>query len=142
MVAPDRAAALADFLDRAMERRFVWGGQGPDCILNLCDWIEEQRGRDPGEPYRRRYRTAIGARRVIIKAGGLIPLLNRAFRAVGVVRVPVADRQCGDVGVVNGLGRDGPAQWGAIYTGRRWASLLADGGLLVGKADAVAVWRV
>lgn len=120
-----------------MRRPFVWGSL--DCILLLADWSVELIGRDPAAPYRGRYRTALGASRIIAKAGGLVDLVAREFEPLGWRKTDKPSSGC--IGVVEGMTADGPSLAGAICSGAQWACL-SERGLLIAPFEPRQVWRV
>ncbi|WKE64329.1 hypothetical protein PVT67_11625 [Gallaecimonas kandeliae] len=58
---------LHDFIQQRRLARFVWGQA--DCCLLAADWVQSQTGTDFAAAFRGRYRTALGAKRVLAKAG-------------------------------------------------------------------------
>jgi uncharacterized protein DUF6950 len=131
-------ADLPAFLERTAARPFSWGDH--DCLLLLCDWIALKHGADAGARWRGTYHTRLGANRILKRWGGAVMLLDQAFGPLGLRRTE--EPQAGDVGVVRGMGAKAPADFGAIFTGARWAGLALGGGLLAGKAEPIAAWRV
>lgn len=63
----DRATALQAFLASRRDMRFAW--EKNDCCMFAADWIRALTGRDPAEGFRGRYRTEIGAWRVLRSEG-------------------------------------------------------------------------
>ncbi|MDV2503075.1 MAG: hypothetical protein RX318_03900 [bacterium] len=57
---PDWIARLDVFLALSDSRPFEWGAN--DCALFACSAIDAMTGRDPGEHFRARYKTARGAK--------------------------------------------------------------------------------
>lgn len=127
--------ALGAFLEEAARKPFAWGRH--DCMLLIADWVRLQTERDPAAPWRGRYRTALGAKRIINRAGGELALLES-----GLDLERTTDPLGGDVGLVRGLTPKGEALCGAIRLGSRWACLWQGRGVLVGPADCLAAWRV
>lgn len=125
---------LADYLARAARMPFAWGRH--DCCLWVADWLVARGRPDPAAAWRGRYRTPLGAARVLTRLGGVIG----AAHALGLE--PTDRAICGDVGVVAVIGLDGRrAEAGAICTGRRWATLTA-AGLLIAETTPRAAWRI
>lgn len=101
--------------------------------MTLANWVRARTGIDPAHELRGRYRTKIGWMRIVKRAGGLLPLVERLALTVGMHRVdtPVA----GAVGVVETA--LGPV--GAIRTAKGWAMKVGDG-IAIGPARALAAW--
>lgn len=131
----DPAALLAPFLYRAWRTPFAWGRF--DCILLLADWSAAIGAEDPAAAYRGRYKTELGAARIIRRAGGLAPLIDREF--VRWTRAAVA--RAGDVGLVEAQTPNGLSLVGGLCLGDRWA-VLARSGLTVAGFRPAAVWSV
>jgi hypothetical protein len=99
----------------------------------VAEWVREQVGQDPAEPWRGRYSTERGALRRLRKAGGMIALVDTGLNAVGMTRTATPGR--GDVAVVCGA----EGETGAIITGEFSASL-GQRGLFFRKAPIVGAW--
>lgn len=131
---------LSAFLDEAAGWSHAWGEH--DSMLLIADWMVRATGRDPAAAWRGRYRTALGARRIIKREGGKTALLQAAFDAAGCARrIHPGEARAGDVGLVEVLtacGKIEPA--GAICGGALW---MVQGvrGLIAGPVEAVAAWR-
>lgn len=106
---------LATFLETVRHREFVWGEW--DCLLWLGAYVQVCRGVDPSEPWHGRYRTELGARQLVKKAGGMKTLVGGALAGIGVKRVEEASR--GDIALVGTPSGD----TGAILIDRRWVAL-------------------
>lgn len=127
------AWSLAAFLAESAKVPFQWGER--DCCLWLGDWIVFLGLPDPVAEFRGRYRTPLGAFRLLKKHGGVEGLVARQAERAGLERTE--NPKAGDVGVV----RYGVEVGGAICTGPRWA-LLSDKGVSSVKAEPLAVWSV
>lgn len=57
------------FIEEKRNVPFKWGEN--DCCLFCCDWVAIALGFDPGEQYRGRYSTALGAMRVLREIRGV-----------------------------------------------------------------------
>lgn len=88
---------LAAFL--ADEKPFVWGSR--DCCLFAADAVLCITGIDPAIDFRNRYTTAKGAARVLKKYGGLKGAVERITMDHGMMEVPVALAQRGDVVLID-----------------------------------------
>ena len=103
----------------------------------IADWMEGQRGGDPAKEWRGRYRTAIGAARIVRRHGGMTGLVDCAVGGIGMDRTVTARR--GDVAVVQTPEGD----MGAIVTGAGVATFGGAGiGLIVRPLPILAAWRV
>jgi len=130
-------AAVAEFLDDMSERGWEWGQR--DCLLWLGLWSERACGIDGGEPWRGRYRTALGCARLLKKSGGMAACIERGTKLCGMI--PVTDLRSGDIGIVRANTDKGVQEVGGIFTGERWA-VLTGKGVLTGPASPVAAWGV
>lgn len=86
---------LADFIEARRERAFEWGSH--DCCLFAADWVATVTGRDPADPFRQSYSTALGAHRLYSKAGGVANLVRDCLRDSGFVSVPRREANAGDL---------------------------------------------
>ena len=126
---------LAVYLREQARRPFDW--TGANCLLLPADWIVRLGLPDPAIAMRDLAGEA-EALALVAERGGVAALARAAMAGHRPVDVTNAVR--GDVGVVTVMAAEGPAEVGAICTGRRWA---ARGiyGLSFGPATPVAVWR-
>ena len=138
------ADPLSRFLNEAAARPFAWGEF--DCLLWLADWIETRRGVDPGAGFRGgRYSSMLGAARIVRDAGGMISLVDRQMRGVGLSTVNVGAR--GDIAVVSVGGVGGEHfghQAGAILLGGTAVLMCQEGLCMPRLADVpvLAAWKV
>lgn len=130
-------AAVAEFIDEMAERGWEWGQR--DCLLWLGLWSERVTGIDGGEPWRGRYRTALGCVRTLNKSGGMVACIERGTKLCGMI--PVMEYQSGDIGVVKAMTEKGVREVGAICTGKKWAILTASGVFIVRATPEIA-WGV
>lgn len=124
---------LRDFLRAAAERPFSWGEH--DCLMWLAEWVGQQRGFDPAANWRGRYRTAMGATRILRRRGGAVAHLDLCLAPFGVRRTREPRR--GDIAVV----RAPEGDTGGIVLGHGVATFGA-GSLFVRPLPVVAAWRV
>lgn len=82
---------LAAFLMRRRRLAFAWGRT--DCLMTAADWVAEMRGFDPAARWRGRYTTALGAARVLARAGyaSLEEALDAVLETVQPVRAQRGD---------------------------------------------------
>lgn len=121
----------------------VWAGTPApwgvdDCALALANIDIAVRGVDPAKPYRGRYRTEIGAKRVLGKSG-LLGAWGAAARRLGWRRLKtVARAQDGDRAVAVT-----PAGVSSVirYCGR-WIGRSNHGNLMVFDKNIVRAWSV
>jgi len=77
-------------LARFESAEFSWGEM--DCCLFVADVLKDIHGRDFAEPWRGTYSTEFGAKRIIIKHGGMEGLLSSVFGPMH----PAVDARDGD----------------------------------------------
>lgn len=121
----------------ATRRRFAWGSW--DCLLWLAEWVWDQRDVDAAAPWRGRYRTALGAQRIVRRAGGMQPLMTMGAEVAGLR--PTGSPQAGAVGLVTVAAANGPEPVGGLCVGPRWA-ILSRTGLVVAPLPVVCAWEV
>tara|TARA_R110002124_G_scaffold173690_4_gene341324 strand:- start:16800 stop:17240 length:441 start_codon:yes stop_codon:yes gene_type:complete len=144
MIGPDGGPpdGLARFLEVEAGGAFDWGGR--DCWLLPADWIRCRHGRDPAAAWRGRYRTALGAARLIRRGGGPVEFADASLAACGWIRSRRVRR--GQVGLIPAVihGPRGACAdlIGAIALGGGWwAARPIGAGLMLGPAVPVAAWR-
>lgn len=130
--------ALSLFLRRESRRAFNM--VTANCLLLPADWLVALGLADPAGPWRGTFFDEAGALALLAEHGGPVGLMGAAL-VKSPVR-PVAHAVRGDVGVVTVLGPSGSAQVGAVCTGARWACRSRDRGVWIGRAEALAAWRV
>lgn len=59
---------------------FEWGTH--DCCLFAADCVKEITGTDYAAVFRGRYKTETGAKRLLVKAGGLTAVLDKSFERI------------------------------------------------------------
>lgn len=124
---------LGRFLERMTSEPFVDGAT--DCILTVSDWIVINGHLDPAEPFRGRYRNALGRERIVRREGGLLALMQRGAERVSLQQT--ASPQPGDVGLVSMSG----VELAAICLGARWAA--KGPGVVVAEPEKIIrAWRV
>ncbi|MCR3909405.1 hypothetical protein NUK47_11520 [Aeromonas hydrophila] len=129
---PDWQIRIITTIQAASERPFCWGEN--DCCLFVADVCLAACDKDPAAEYRGRYRTEIGAKRVLAKTHGDIPAaLDAMFE-----RIPVAMAQRGDALVF-----DGPQGQtaGVMWAGKVWA-MTEVGARPIPDAVPQIAWRV
>ena len=134
---------LGAFLDRMRREGWEWGER--DCLLWLGLWSRENTGIDGGEPWRGRYRTALGCARALNASGGMEACIERgaALARMSEVGNPATEQNqqlVGNIGLVMADTVKGPRPVGAICTGPRWALLTASGIVTI-KAEPLRAWR-
>jgi hypothetical protein len=125
-------ADLTAFLREAAAAPFAFGEW--DCAMTLANWVRLNTGIDPAPSLRGAYRSERGWKRIVIKAGGMVALVDRLASEAGLIRV--LKPAVGDVAVID-VPSIGPA--GAIRAERRWAMKFI-GGLFAVDLPPVAVW--
>lgn len=130
---------LGQFMETAGRTPFAWGRH--DCLLFPAAWCRAVAGVDPAAGFRGRYRTELGARRILKREGGLLALASRQMDAAGLSAVDLGAIAAGDVGVVRAPTPKGEAAHvGAVFTGVDWM-VLGVRGLVFAGFIADAAWR-
>lgn len=127
---PDAAARLRFLVAARMPAPFAWGVH--DCALWAADAIQAQLGPDPAQALRGRYRTQLGALRLLAPLGGLAGVASAVLGAP--LRYPLL-ACAGDVGLTH----QGAL---AVCAGSTWLVATRDGMGHLPLADAVQAWRV
>lgn len=133
----DRDLALRAYLEDGLSRPFRWGVD--DCILWPADWAVMLGRPDPAAKFRGRYRTAIGARRIIKRHGGLASLVTSVM---GAPALPGSVPAPGDVGLVGGATADPDELTGAICAGINLWAVRAGGALRLAPFELHAFWKL
>ena len=135
-------APLSAFLDDMARLGWEWGER--DCLLWLGLWSERVTGIDGGEPWRGRYKTALGCMRTLNKSGGMEGCIERGAKLAGMkeTRKGVSSvLECGAVGLVPAMTPKGPDIVGGIFTGTRWA-VLTRKGVLSMRCEPIRAWNL
>jgi hypothetical protein len=123
-------------MDRASATPMQWGRD--DCALWCADVLRAALGYDAAERFRGRYKTRIGARRVLGR-GGLAVALRVAARRFGWRRIKAGEEACGDVG----LFKSGGALTTVVCRAPGWFVARNETGFTVIPARSVRVaWAV
>lgn len=126
--------ALTSFLRSDAERSLSYGQY--DCLLRLAEWGRTICGRDAGTPWRGRYRTELGAARVLQREGGMVAVVGRAFEAIGWQRTTSPRR--GAVAVAEGdLGETGAI----VLSNELVAAARFDGVIQLRRWPIIAAWQ-
>ena len=112
---------LGEFLRDVAARRRKPGEW--DCCTFPATWALACGWPDPMVAWRGAYDCEETAHAFIAGAGGLEFLFAKGMAAAGVPEVVGSDFEPGDIGVMQMIGE----QAGAVYTGRRWAFVVARG---------------
>lgn len=131
---------LAAWLDQAVDTPWAWGSH--DCTIWPANWVRACGSPDPAEAWRGRYRTAIGAARLVNAAGGMAELFTAGAAAARLHRTQRII--AGDVGLIElparAKGPMGVAVGAICIGGGEWA-VVRSGGLWLGRARVTAAWR-
>ncbi|WP_292051629.1 MULTISPECIES: DUF6950 family protein [unclassified Brevundimonas] len=129
---------MAGKLDRFLERMAATPFEDGvcDCVLNVADWIMACGCPDPAEPWRGRYRTALGRERLLKRNGGLQAVVEAGAERAGLFTC--ANPVRGDVGLV----RIYDQTFAAICLGRGWAIKSSRGLTVVRPETVIKAWRV
>lgn len=133
------AAQLGQFLDDMARLGWEWGER--DCLLWLGLWSERVTGIDGGEPWRGRYKTALGCMRTLNKSGGMEDCIERGALLAGLKGICTKDTLPGAVGLVPAMTPKGPDIVGGIFTGTRWA-VLTRKGVLSMRCEPIRAWNL
>ncbi len=114
-------------------------------MMNAADWCVRCGHADPAADFRGAYGTAEEADAMLSANGGLVALMQRQARALGLRGVQRRQARDGDLGAVRVMTRlRGHAVEGlacGIRIGERWALFNADG-VMIERADTASAWRM
>lgn len=137
-----KAEALDAHLERTLAESAFWGVC--DCFLWPADWIETCGWPDPATAWRGRYATALGAARIVARAGGVEALWRREAERIGLA--PTARPIAGDVGLAaretTGVGPTLRGRVGAVCLGGGEWAVRTQGGIRTGRWPVLQAWRV
>jgi hypothetical protein len=129
---------LTAYIEERREVPFMWGRA--DCCLFAADWVRLATDLDPAADLRGKYDSALGARRIIKRRGGLAAMVARALTPLGFREVALSLATRGDIIV-----RDsGDGDCAGVVLGKQSAFVGRDGLRFVQtnlQADARA-WRI
>lgn len=126
----DAAKRLQALVLRQLPQPFAWGIA--DCALWAASAIEAQLGVDPAASFRGRYRTHIGAHRLLSPLGGLPGI---ATAVLGDPLPSPLQARPGDVGLV----RAGAL---GVCAGETWLVVTGQGLGHVALGEVASAWRV
>jgi len=130
------ADSKPDLVEMALDRwhgsAFKWGQT--DCFQSVISHVEIVTGRAFNRPH---YSSAIGAERILRRAGGFERYCHHVMELLGCPTTVNPER--GDVGLVN---IPGTGLTFCLCTGQKWAARAEAGAVLVVQAEPVAAWRV
>lgn len=124
---------LVSYLRAASARPFVWGEH--DCLLWLGEWVAAQRGSNPAQSFCGRYRTRLGAMRIVKRHGGMVELLDRTLLPLGFRRTEECEP--GDIAVVAAP----EGEMGAIVTGS-FMALRGVNSIFYRRLPVLAAWKI
>jgi hypothetical protein len=129
---------LTAYIEERREVPFTWGKA--DCCLFAADWVRLATDLDPAADLRGKYDSALGARRIIKRRGGLAAMVARALTPLGFREVALSLATRGDIIV-----RDsGDGDCAGVVLGKQSAFVGRDGLRFIQtnlQADARA-WRI
>lgn len=101
-----------------------WAWGSIDCALVLADWAIACGHPDPAADWRGIYSDELGWKRIVVRRGGLLPLVNDICSRAGFIVASAPAR-----GVISVIGStyNIERQWGAIYDGTDWLVRRAEG---------------
>lgn len=134
----DWPARLGEAIDRARSEPFEYGSH--DCALWVGKAIAAMTGDDPTAPYRGRYTTEIGWKRLVTAELGEGASFEAGWTRLLGEPVPVARASRGDVVMIE---VDGERAVGVVdLSGERVACVSLDGLEFVPLSLAVVCWKV
>jgi hypothetical protein len=129
---------LTAYIEERREVPFTWGKA--DCCLFAADWVRLATDLDPAADLRGKYDSALGARRIIKRRGGLAAMVARALTPLSFREVALSLATRGDIIV-----RDsGDGDCAGVVLGKQSAFVGRDGLRFIQtnlQADARA-WRI
>lgn len=136
--------SLDDYIDAAIHQRWSWGTM--DCCAFAGGWVVAATERDPFSAFRGLYKDSAKARRLVLRAGGLLPLVSTAMRESGFEQV--TDFQHGDIAVIDMPGAQEEYRVAGaavlIRHSNLWIARAINGiaGMALGPSQVAAAWRV
>lgn len=125
--------ALTAYLDDRLTRPFDWGHRANDCISFFTGAVKVQNGRDLPRELGVDWTTAIGARRVLNRLGGVEALGDRLLKPV-----PLATAMRGDGAMV--MGERGPIMM--VVEGETLAGPGPNGAMRLPRSAALRCWSI
>mgnify|MGYP000194465989 CR=1 FL=1 len=114
-----------------MRHPFAWGLRS-DCTA-ACVVFAALHGKDPLEGYASKYKTAMGAARILKRAGGYLEWCNATFDLIS-----VDDPQCGDLSLIPSADALGSAL--AISMGGAEFACKSKAGMVIIKSKILGAW--
>lgn len=127
---------LDAFLAEKAAQPWSWGSV--DCCMVPADWGIANGYGDLMALERGRYDDEVGAEAMIVRRGGLFPLVSDGCARAGLMPVEAPAR--GVIAIIGSL-LTPTRQWGAIWDGSRWLVRDASGFTAV-TARALGMWGV
>ena len=121
---------LSETICKYSNAKFEYGKL--DCCLFVCDCCVSICGVDPAINHRGRYTTELGAKKALIKYGGIEESFDKCFNSV-----PVNFAQRGDVCLYE---NNGGLTVAVMYNG--WMGMAENGCVKVKPDSILKVWRV
>lgn len=129
----DRQSRLVAYLQRELNRPFIWGES--DCALFVADWVALETGRDGAAELRGRYESEPDAARLMPR--GLLDVVDQCARSIGLDRT--SEPSAGDIAII----RAGDEVVCAIKApSGAWAARLNYEMIFTSAGRVVAAWRV
>jgi len=99
---PEWPKVLAAFVDEYRGKPFAWGSH--DCCMTAAEWVRTCTGHDAANSYRGKYRSELGAMKLLKRDGGV-----RGIASACLPSVPVNFAHRGDLVAYQDVSRQGPA---------------------------------
>jgi Domain of unknown function (DUF6950) len=124
---------LREFIRIGAEQPFDWTKR--NCGFWVCEWIAAEKGFDPVAKYRKRFKTARGFQRFIVRNGGNEAFSRMVARKAGLVETETP--QLGDVGLIYADG----AMMAIKGDKNNWIAKTS-GGVAIGPFECIVAWRL
>ena len=127
---------LANFIEKRSNTPFKWGKN--DCCLFVADAVKSITGVDYAKDFRKRYKTKIGAYRILRKfaGGGLVESLEKIAKENNFNLIAPKMAKRGDIGVVY------PNEALVICLGSKWAWQGEKGIEFISYKNVLIAWSI
>lgn len=129
-------ADFTTFMAEHSELSWAWGTV--DCAMTLADWAVANGHDDPAALLRGTYSTEIGWRLIVVRRGGLLPIVNDLSALAGFSRL-----EAPALGAIGVLGRlmQAELQRAAIYDGENWQAR-SEAGFVPISMPVLTMWAL
>lgn len=130
-------ADLDAFLAENGASPWAWGSV--DCCMALAAWVTANGHGDLLSQYRGTYDDEAGCLAIIVRRGGLLPIISDGSARVGLSKIEGAPPR-GTIAVIGSLTAP-TRQWGAIWDGGQWLVRNSEGFTPL-VARSLGMWSV